>query len=282
MNKKQLKEIEKKLGLDLKKNSDQVFLIDERVAKRQVEYAEISGEDLVLEVGAGTGTLTNHITKRTREKNLTVIEKDPRLVDLLKDRFGEHIKVKLANALEVEFNDFNKIISNLPYSISSEITFKFLDYEFDLAILMYQKEFAERMVAEPEDEMYGRLSVMIELLSDAEIKEIVPQTAFYPRPRVKSAIVQLTPNKTKYNVTNLGFFKRFIKAIFTQRRKKIKNSIINTRHIYENEYNGISKNKREIKKSLPKTEFDLDKRPEDFNTAELVRLSNQFYDELYK
>src|SRR5690606_4104283 len=97
------------------------------------------------------------------------------------------------DATRLDFPYFNKVVSNLPYQISSPITFKLLEYDFDFAILMYQLEFAQRMVAKPGESNYSRLSVMMSLCSHTELLFNVPRKAFIPPPRISSAVIKLTP-----------------------------------------------------------------------------------------
>jgi len=125
--------------------------------------------------------------------------------------------------------DFNKTVSNIPYQISSGITFRLLGMGFEFGIITYQYEFARRMVAKPGTPEYGRLSVAAQYFADVEILETVPRNAFTPQPDVKSAVVRLTPRPPQYWVENPDFFLDFIRAAFSQRRKKLRNAILNSR-----------------------------------------------------
>jgi len=122
--------------------------------------------------------------------------------------------------------EFNKVISNLPYQISSPVTFKLLESDFDMGILMYQKEFADRLVAKPGSKNYSRLSVMASYSAEWEMLEVVPPAAFRPRPKVYSAIVKVVPGKPKFEVKNEALFYELTRVLFSHRRKKIKNSLL--------------------------------------------------------
>jgi 16S rRNA (adenine1518-N6/adenine1519-N6)-dimethyltransferase len=122
--------------------------------------------------------------------------------------------------------EFNKVVSNLPYQISSPITFKLLDIGFDVAVLMLQREFAERMVAKPRSEDYGRLSVGVYYRAECEILMSVHPHAFWPQPKVESCVVRLVPKKPPFAVKDKDAFFRVTKAIFSHRRKKIMNSLL--------------------------------------------------------
>ena len=133
----------------------------------------------------------------------------------------------IGDALKEDFPHFNKVISNFPYSISSPVTFKLLEHGFEMGILMYQHEFAERMVALPGSKDYGRLSIAVQYHAKVEILEVVSRHAFSTPPQVNSAIVRLVPRPPPYEVKDVDFFMKFITAAFSQRRKKLKNAILN-------------------------------------------------------
>ena len=134
----------------------------------------------------------------------------------------------------MDFAPFNKIISNLPYQISSPITFKFLDYDFDLAILMYQKEFAQRMNGEVGSKNYSRLSAMLYFKCDVEKMTDVSCESFIPKPQIDSTVVKLTPKENTIAEDDFKTYSKFTKALFQHRNKKIRNALIDSRHIISN------------------------------------------------
>ncbi|MDP7260947.1 MAG: 16S rRNA (adenine(1518)-N(6)/adenine(1519)-N(6))-dimethyltransferase RsmA, partial [archaeon] len=184
----ELKKILKENNFFLSKSLDQHFLYADSILKREVEYAEINTEDKLLEIGPGIGTLTEKILEKTN--NLTVIEIDSKFEPLLQKNVGEVI---IGDALKVEWPECNKIISNVPYSISSPLVFKILEQPIELAVLCLQKEFANRMVAEPGTKNYSRLSVNCAVRADIEFLETISKGKFFPIPLVDSALVRLRP-----------------------------------------------------------------------------------------
>jgi dimethyladenosine transferase len=196
----------------------QHFLIDDRIIERILSYADIRPTETILEIGGGTGNLTRKLATKCRK--LTVIEADWQLAERLRTIPG--VEVIHGDALRIAFPPFDKTVSNLPYQISSQVTFKLLRCPFVCAVLMYQKEFAERMVAAPGTKNYSRLTVCLSYKSQIEVLEHVPSTAFKPRPRVDSTIVKLIPVEPQFDVLDELFFHTFVRALFTQRRKKLK------------------------------------------------------------
>ncbi|WP_265108078.1 16S ribosomal RNA methyltransferase A [Halosolutus halophilus] len=214
---------------------DQHFLVDDRVLDRLPTYLEAIDADAshVLEIGGGTGALTDRLLAVADE--VTVVERDRDLAAFLREEFADAIDagrltVIEGDALEVDLPAFTASVSNLPYGVSSEITFRLLPEGRPL-VLMFQREFAERMVADPGTAEYGRLSVSTQHYAAPELVETVPKEAFSPPPAVESAVVRLIPRDPDYEIGDEEFFLRFVKALFTQRRKTVRNGIRNTAHI---------------------------------------------------
>jgi 16S rRNA (adenine1518-N6/adenine1519-N6)-dimethyltransferase len=214
---------------------DQHFLVDDRVLDRLPSYLTESDADTthLLEIGAGTGALTDRLLGVA--DTVTAIERDEDLAAFLREEFAEEIgsealTVVDGDALDVELPDFTASVSNLPYGASSELAFRLLPEGVPL-VLMFQKEFAERMAASVDDDEYGRLSVTAGHYADVTVVETVPPSAFDPQPGVESAVVRTTPRERPYTVPDDEFFLQFLKAVFTQRRKTMRNAIRNTAHI---------------------------------------------------
>jgi 16S rRNA (adenine1518-N6/adenine1519-N6)-dimethyltransferase len=203
------------------KKLGQHFLVDRRVLARIGDYASLAEEDRVLEIGPGTGNLTEVLSARAG--TVFAIEVDPALASSLEGRFPNVVVIR-GDALKVPHPDYNKIVSNLPYQISSKITFRLLERPFDLAVLMYQKEFAERMVASLGTKDYGRLTLNVSLRAEVEILERVPRGAFRPMPQVESAIVRLRPREKRIDV-DYRVFDDLTRGLFSMRRKKVKRSL---------------------------------------------------------
>ena len=205
----------------------QNFLIDKQIALKEIESANLKKNDIVLEIGPGNGILTQLLAEKV--KKVIAIEIDKNLVRKLKDILPQNVLLINNDVLNVDFKKlprFNKIVSNLPFQISSLITFKFLEYEFDIAILIYQKEFAERMVAVPGNKNYSRLTVGVYYKAYCEALDVISKNCFYPVPKVDSQIIRLKPrNSPPFQVCDEVFFFDFIRVLFNSRRKKIKTTL---------------------------------------------------------
>ncbi len=207
--------------MKLLKSKGQHILVSRRFLHKIVRYAELSFDDVVLEVGCGTGRLTRLLLKSVEK--VYGIELDERLVRYLQRRFENDIKsgrffLIHGDALKVEFPEFDKFVANIPYQISSPLTFKLLKHDFKLAVVTYQKEFAERLIAKPGSKKYGRLSVVARAYCRAEILDTIPPTAFKPKPKVESAIVRIIP-EPEVVVKNLDAFEDLVRFAFSHRRK---------------------------------------------------------------
>lgn len=233
---KTTKDILSRHGIKLNKNLGQNYLIDKNKRDQIINFGDISKEDVILEIGTGIGTLTLELAKRA--KKVIAIEQDQKICEILAQRLEDEKidNVELINddALKVDFPPFNKIISNLPYQISSPITFKFLNYDFDLGILMYQKEFASRMNGEVGTKNYSRLSAMLYFKCDVEKLTEVSNESFIPKPQIDSTVVKLTPKENSISDEDFRTYSKFTKALFQHRNKKIKNALIDSRHIISN------------------------------------------------
>jgi len=209
-------------GIVPKKSKGQNFLIDGRVADRHVAFAAIEKNDRVLEVGPGFGILTERLLNRS--DNVTAIELDAKLADHIEQNFAE-VSLIRGDAMKIEFPKFDKFVSNLPYSISTPIIFKLLEHDFKKAVVMVQKEFADRMVADVGSVDYSRLTVNLFYRAECRILETVPASRFNPRPKVDSAIVEIVPRKAPFTVLDEETFFEVTEATFNHRRKKISSSL---------------------------------------------------------
>ena len=193
----------------------QHFLKNEEILKRIVKYLELDDNDIVLEIGAGYGNLTKYLNA----KKVYAVEIDKRLFNRLKSIDGiipinEDIK-------NFDFpEDVTKIVGNIPYRLSSIITEKVLKFGKP-AVLMYQKEFAERLIAKPCQRNYSRISVLARALSNVKILEYVSKKNFSPIPKVDSAIVKIIPNGRKFDKK----FFELVRILFTHKNKKVSNAV---------------------------------------------------------
>ncbi len=225
MNLRETKGLLRKYRISPKKFQGQNFLVNEDVAKREVEAAGLKPSDTVLEVGPGLGALTEEILKV--KCRLIAVESDELFIEVLKERFKDFDNLELihGDVLKIILPEFSAVVSNIPYAISSPLTFKLLEHGFSKGILTYQEEFALRMVALPGDWDYSRLSVVSSYYADAEILEFLPPNAFYPPPKVKSAVVKLTPKPPPFDVDEERFF-NLVRGMFTVKRKTVKNALL--------------------------------------------------------
>ncbi len=233
-------------GIKPARGLGQYFLIDDGVATRMVEYAEVERGDVVLEIGAGVGGLTEKLERKARK--VYAVEKDEELCEVLKCTKKSKTELLEGDIMKVELPTFDKVVASIPFSLSSPITYKLLLRGFGLAVLLYQKEFAQKTDAKPGSKLYGRLSVITQALADVEILELVHRDAFYPSPPVTTAIVRLREKELE----DKEKFFELVTAAFGQRRKKM-SSIFKS-------FGGLA---------LP----ELEKRPEELRHEEFVKIA---------
>lgn len=235
------KEILNNYNIRLKKSMGQNFLIDQNIMHKIIEAAEIKGDETIIEVGPGIGSLTEFLLEALNDKGrLLAIEKDDRFKKILNDLFDtDKLEVINKDVMDIDWQQFMqkrglanntdiKVIANLPYYITTPIIMSLLESDFDFSnlVFMVQKEVAERMASDPGIKDYGALSVAVQFYTEPEIIYNVPPTVFIPQPNVHSSIIRLKPYKqSPYSVENKDFFFAIVKAIFQQRRKNIKNSL---------------------------------------------------------
>jgi 16S rRNA (adenine1518-N6/adenine1519-N6)-dimethyltransferase len=210
-------------GIVPRKSRGQNFLTDGRVADRHIKYAGIEKGDRVLEVGPGLGVLTKRLLET--EGTLTCIELDETLADYIEGEYGDRLTLIRGDAVKVPFPEFDRFVSNLPYSVSTPIIFKLLEYPFKKAVVMVQKEFAERMVADVGSPDYSRLTVNLFYKAECQIVENVPKSRFKPQPKVDSCLVSITPRPAPFRVKDEKIFFRVTQVCFDHRRKKIGTSL---------------------------------------------------------
>lgn len=209
-----------------KKRLGQHFTVDMDLLQRLVSHASLTSDDVVLEVGAGLGFLTQLLSRKC--KKVIAVEVDTTLVKILKEQLHKLQNVDLleGDILKISLPPFNKVVSAPPYSISSPLLFRLLESKFDLAVLILQKEFAERLAASVGTKDYGRLTVNIYYRADVELLDSVPRKIFYPTPDVDSTMLRMTPREPPFQVEDEETFFEVVQVLFTQRNKKVRNALI--------------------------------------------------------
>ena len=212
-----------------KKSLGQNFLIDRYVLEQIVDTVEIADKE-VLEIGPGSGNLTTFILKKNPKK-FYVIEKDDELTLLLKDKFSNEIIIINDDVLKISEDKISKqkltVFGNLPYNISTEILSKWIininkNFWFENLVLMFQKEVAERIIAESNTSKYGRLSILSNWkLNIKKIIDIKPQS-FSPRPKIDSTLLLFTPREKFFKLKDAKNLEMLTRVFFSQRRKMLK------------------------------------------------------------
>jgi len=208
----------------MKAKLGQNFLADESVLAFEAKSADVRGKS-VLEIGAGDGRLTSKLLSEGAG-HITALEIDPKLAKQLRVKFQSRVKVIEGDFLEFSpEKKYNAIAGNIPYYITSPILFKLAGMDFDLAILCLQQEVAQRMVAQPGTRNYGRLSVSCQLVFETKLLLAVGREAFTPSPKVDSCVVSI--RKTGFTINEKQ--EKAIAAIFSHRKKSLKNAVVDAR-----------------------------------------------------
>ena len=225
-------------NLRARKELGQNFLINEGVAQRIVAQARLSADDVVMEIGAGLGVMT--VTAAQQARKVIAVEKDRKLVPLLKAELLVHglthvsvheqdiLKSSLESLVGDNLTQPMVVLGNLPYNISSQIVVKLIDerQHIDRAVLMFQKELADRLCAGPGTKAYGRLSVRLQYCAEIAPLLHVGATQFHPRPKVDSAVLGIRfKTEISHAVHDENLFVRVVQAAFGQRRKNLRNAL---------------------------------------------------------
>ena len=253
-----------------KRSLGQNFLIDENILNIITELGNINNEDLVLEVGPGTGNLTQKILEK-KPKNFTVIEKDKKLVDFLKKKFNKKIDIINEDMLKFSYEkNLNKriiVFGNLPYNISTQILSKWIKIKklenfYKKFILMFQKEVADRIIAKDNSKNYGRLSIISNWkMNVKKIMDIDPN-CFKPIPKVKSSILTFEPKKNYFKIQDGKNLEHITNVFFNQRRKMIKKPM-----------KVLFKDFEEISKELS---LDLNLRPQNLSNLTYYKICSMY------
>ena len=253
--------IMKQNNITANKKLGQNFLVDENVVDSIVDSAEVTKEDLVIEIGPGLGTLTKRLLDRAEK--VICIELDHKMINILENRFKLYDNTEIINedVLKIDLNkliELNKnenikkakIVANLPYYITTPIIMKLLEEKLNIESItvMIQKEVAQRLAAKPGEKEVGSITYTIWYYTEPKIVLEVPRDSFIPEPEVTSSVINLKVlDKPRIEVEDEKVFFKVIKAAFMQKRKTLINALVNGK---------IFENKEEAEKCLIENEID--------------------------
>ena len=267
-----------KYNFNFQKKFGQNFLIDTHVLDKIIAAANITKDDLVLEVGPGIGTMTQYLCEHARQ--VVAVEIDKNLIPILEDTLSEYDNVKVINAdiLKVDINKIAKeenggrpikVVANLPYYITTPIIMGLFESHVPIEniTVMVQKEVADRMQVGPGTKDYGALSLAVQYYAEPYIVANVPPNCFMPRPKVGSAVIRLTSHEqVPVEVQDEAFMFRLIRASFNQRRKTLVNGLNNSPE--------VNVPKDAILEALEKMGMSPTVRGETFSLEQFAELSN--------
>jgi 16S rRNA (adenine1518-N6/adenine1519-N6)-dimethyltransferase len=254
-----------------KKSLGQNFLIDREVLEKIVSIVKIADKE-ILEIGPGSGNLTSYILKK-KPKKFFVIEKDDELSLILKEKFANQIEIINDDILKISENEITDqklvVFGNLPYNISTEILSKWIininkKFWFESLLLMFQKEVADRIIADSNNSKYGRLSILTNWKLNVEkIINIKPQS-FSPRPKIDSSLLLFTPKENSFELKDAKNLEMITRIFFSQRRKMLKKP-----------FNQIFNNAKEV---ASKFNIDLNLRPQNLEPEIYFKLTKEYED----
>lgn len=269
----------KKYNISANKSLGQNFLINDSVVNKIVESAEITKNDLVIEIGPGLGNLTEFLLEKAGK--VIAIELDQRMLEILNDRFSLYDNFEIINedVLKVNLNELisknknseienAKIVANLPYYITTPIIMKLLEEKLDIETItvMVQKEVADRLIAIPGEKLSGAITYSVYYYATSENVTIVENNSFIPEPEVDSEVIKLSIRKNPpVELLDENQFFKTVKASFMQRRKTLINALVN---------GGILKNKQDAKKLFDDLNMDYNTRGESLSIEKFAEISN--------
>ena len=253
-----------------KKSLGQNFLIDNNILQKIVNAVPINKSNEILEIGPGTGNLTDYLIKKNPKK-IFVIEKDNNLAFLLDEKFKNKINIINDDILKISENLISKekliVFGNLPYNISTKILSKWItsinkNFWFSKLILMFQKEVADRIIAKINTSNYGRLSILANWKLDIKKIMNIGPNSFFPKPRVESSLLIFSPKNNFFKIKNPKNLEIITRVFFNQRRKMIKKP-----------FNQIFKNSDQIAKKL---NIDLNLRPQNLSPDTYYKIAKEY------
>jgi 16S rRNA (adenine1518-N6/adenine1519-N6)-dimethyltransferase len=259
------------------KKYGQSFLTDDQIFRKIVDAGHLHPEDTVVEIGAGLGVMTGLLAERAAK--VIAVEVDPHLIDIIRENLRKrgNVEIEHGDILSFDFSTVAtslperkiKVMGNIPYNITSEILFHLLKYKKHIhsAVLLMQKEVAERLTAEPGTKAYGIPSVILSMYADLEMLFHVSNQCFYPAPAVQSSLLRLVfREEPRYPLRDEESFRLLVRASFAQRRKTLLNNLKSFRN--------IEKTPEEITAILFGLAIDGTRRAETLTLSEFADLSN--------
>lgn len=231
----EVKEILRKYGFTFKKNLGQNFLTEGSLLRAIVKDAGVESEDIVVEIGTGAGTLTSAISEKA--KHVYTFDVDTCLQPVLAETLAgkENVTINFLDVLKISDEKLKEIIgeqpfrvvANIPYYVTTPLIMRFLESDLNCKSLtvMVQKEVADRLIAEPDTENYGAITLAVELRGTARVTRNVARQLFHPAPKVDSAVVHIDIDDNKYEIKDKPFLEKLIRAGFQMRRKTLVNNI---------------------------------------------------------
>tara|TARA_Y100001958_G_C21245317_1_gene574914 strand:- start:671 stop:1456 length:786 start_codon:yes stop_codon:yes gene_type:complete len=253
-----------------RKSLGQNFLLNQKIIKKIVDLGKLNNESTVIEIGPGTGNLTEEIIKK-KPKDFFAIEKDINLFSQLNNKYKSDLILINQDVLTINWQSLIKnkciVFGNLPYNISSKILINWirlnnLNALFNRFILMFQKEVADRIVADVNSSNYGRLAILTAWkLNAKKIMDIDPEN-FFPKPKVKSSVIYFEPKRDFFNLKNSRNLEKVTDIFFQNRRKMIKKPI----NILFNEPSKI----------INKLNLDEKSRPQNLDFLTFLKISDEY------
>jgi len=208
-----------KHNVSLDSSLDEQHIVDRCLLKKMIDLAEIKKTEIVLEVGAGCGSITEFLARRA--KKVYAIEKSRKFLPILKDKLKryQNVHVVVGDATKIKFPRFDKIVSNLPYSTCEALIHKLIRYDFRAAVFIVPMSFARTIVANPQDPGYSKLSMKMSFFYNAQVEEIIQPNAYIPTQKAYTALLRMTP------ITRSDLKTCIFQGLFLQTDKKMKNAL---------------------------------------------------------
>ena len=276
----QVRKILKDCGIRPSKRLGQSFLEDRNIINKITRLSDVCGEDVVVEIGAGLGIMTELLAAKARK--VVAIEVDPRMIAILRERLNGLSNVEIIERDILSYDFLSalgdgataklKVVGNVPYNISSQILFHLIGFRrlISSIVLLLQKEVVDRITASPGTKDYGIPSVIVSMYSVATREMNVPASCFYPPPRVESSLLKIVMRQRPVlDLEDEYFFSRIVKTAFARRRKTLLNNLRSASFLCSSE--------KELNLFLKELGIDGNRRGETLSAEELGRLSNALF-----